>query len=328
MMAEFWIDTHQEIKRRLLDENPKAREVGEKINHINCPSCGKPDAYAYANEPNVIICHRMNQCGEKTLTRHLYEDLFNTFEERFTATETNPRATAEAFLQSRGLDTTRFNFTQGQVSENGKAYPTVKIEFEGVSFQRLIDYQGSNKNRLTAFKGTYFATKSVNQAKQVFLVEGVFDALVLEQIGIPAIANLSSMHNPESCFKEGVSYVLALDNDSAGLKAVRKFRVYLDSKNISYSVSLPPKGKDWNDLLINGDLAEEKKADTLELCKWRGCLAMVSNALDYFKVYCKKSRTVTLFLNITIRLIKAHSIMMKKPTNEQIIKYCVYWLVR
>ncbi|MCF7970825.1 MAG: toprim domain-containing protein [Methylococcaceae bacterium] len=287
-MVDFWTDTHGEIKRRLLDESSKARVVGEKINGIICPDCGKPEAYAHANEPNVIICHRMSQCGAKTLTRELYPDLFNTFEERFKPTPTNPRATAEAFLQARGLDTASLNFSQGSVFEKGKTYPTVKIPFAGISFERLIDYQGSNKTRLSTYKGKHYETKAVQEAKQVYVVEGIFDALALAQVGLPAIATLSSTHNPESCFKKEVRYILGFDNDSAGIKAVKKFKTYLNERGINFSVQLPPIGKDWNDLLISGALGADKQASTLALCEWRGALAMAKNALDYFEIFSKQ----------------------------------------
>ena len=294
--ALFWTGTHTEIKRRLLDENSKAREVGDMINGINCPNCGKPDSFAHANEPNVVMCHRNNQCGVNTLTRDMFPDLFTDFGERFKPTIENPYVTAEAFLQARGLETTSFKFSQSQVTEGDKNYPTVKIEFNGVSFQRLIDYKGSNKTRLTAYKGKHYATSSVEGAEQDYIVEGIIDALVLEQSGIPAIATLSSGHNPEACFKQGVSYVLAFDNDKAGHKAIRKFKAYLNEQEIKFSVALPPKGKDWNDLLICGELSDDKKANTLELCKWRGALAMATDAVDYFKIYCKKySYSPTLF---------------------------------
>jgi len=295
-MTGFWIDTHREIKRRLFDENPKAREVGNKINGIACPCCGKPDSFAYANEPNVVMCHRNNQCGVNTLTRDMFPDLFTGFGERFKATDDNPTATAEAFLQARGLDTTNFKFLQGQVTESGKCYPTIKIDFDGVTFQRLIDYKGNNKTRLTSYKGKHYATQSVEDADKVFIVEGIIDALVLEQSGIPAIATLSSGHNPETCFKQGVSYVLAFDNDKAGHKAIRKFKSYLNEQEIKFSVALPPKNKDWNDLLISGELSEDKRTNILEACNWRGALAMATDAVDYFKIYCKKySYSPTLF---------------------------------
>ena len=249
-MADFWTTTHREIKRLLLIDSPKAREVGDKINNIVCPDCGKPEAYTHATEPNVILCHRMSQCGAKTLTRELYPHLFNTFEERFKSTEENPRATAEAFLQARGLDTSRFEFSQGSVTEGGKKYQTVSIEFDGIRFNRLIDYQGSNKGRLGKYKGKHYATKSVPGAEKVYVVEGIFDALALEQSGLPAIATLSSVHNPETCFKKGVHYVLGFDNDKAGIKAVKKFKAYLNEQGINFTVSLPATGKDWNDLLL------------------------------------------------------------------------------
>ncbi len=287
-MVDFWTDTHREIKRRLLDDSPKAREVGDKINGITCPDCGKYEAYTYATEPNVIMCHRMSQCGTKTLTRELYPDLFNTFEERFKPTEANPHATAEAFLQARGLNTAKFEFSQSDVTEEGKTYPTVSIKFDGIAFNRLIDYQGSNKGRLGKYKGKHYATNSVEGAAKVYVVEGIFDALALEQSGLAAIATLSSVHNPETCFIQGVDYVLSFDNDKAGIKAVKRLKTYLNEQDISFSVALPPIGKDWNDLLLCGDLETDKLNNTLELCKWRGALVMASNALDYFKIYIKQ----------------------------------------
>jgi len=326
-MVDFWIDTRREIKRRLLDESTKAREVGEKINGINCPDCDKPEAYAHANEPNVIICHRMSQCGAKTLTRELYPDLFNTFEERFTATPANPNATADAFLQARGLDAKAVSFSQGSVIEQGKTYPTVKIEFDGVTFQRLIDYKGSNKTRLSTYKGKFYSTPSVENAERIYIVEGILDALVLEQVGLPAIATLSSVHNPESCFKQGIHYILGFDNDSAGIKATKKFKAYLNEQGISFSVQLPPTGKDWNDLLISGDLAEDKQDNTLSLCRWRGALAMAENALDYFKIYSKQKPYNNAFFEfIKGRPIKAYLSWM--TTNRLlIIKLLECWTV-
>lgn len=186
------------------------------------------------------------------------------------------------------MNTKLFVFSQGEIEDDSKTYPTVKIEFEDVIFQRLIDYQGSNKNRLSKYKGKYFSTKSVNGAEKVFLVEGIFDALSLEQSGIPAIATLSSGHNPETCFKNNVHYVLAFDNDIAGQKAIIKFKKYLNDNKIKFSVALRPKGKDWNDLLISDELSTNKIKNTLEFCDWRSDLEMAKNSLDYFEIYCKK----------------------------------------
>jgi len=319
MSSNFWIDTHKEIKNRLLNENAKAREVDGKINHINCPSCGKPEAYAYATEPNVILCHRFNQCGAKTLTRELYPDLFNSFEERFPITKENPRATAEAFLQARGLDISLFSFTQGKATEQDREYPTININFDGVTFKRLIDYNNTNKARLTAYTGKCYSSKSVKDAKRVYVVEGIFDALSLEQSGKPAIATLSSGHNPKYCFIASVHYVLAFDNDNAGIKAVKKIKTYLDEQGISFSVELPPTGKDWNDLLISGDLSSERIEQTLELSAWRGRLALAKDALDYYVIYYEKNPYPTIFEFNQ----KTHKGFIKFNTRTKEDEHCV-----
>jgi len=288
-------DTYEETKRLLLADNPKAREVEGKLNYLKCPECDKNSCYAYADKPSVLMCNRSNKCGAKTLTKEMYPHLFANFAERYPVTSSQPGATAEAYLQSRGLDASLFDYSQGNVSIKGKNYPTVVISFNGVVFQRLIDYLGADKNRFNSYSGKYYATKSIDNARQVYVVEGIFDALSLEQVGIPSIATLSSMHNPESCFKRGVSYVLAFDNDKAGLKAVRKIKAYLLKEGIEFSVQLPPAGKDWNDLLISGDLSSSQQADTLELSAWRGCLAMASNALNYYKILSKKEPYQSIF---------------------------------
>jgi len=322
-MPNFLIDTHTEIKMRLLDDNTKARQVGDKINGITCPQCGKPEAYAHATEPNVILCHRFNQCGERTLTRDLYPDLFTKFEERFPKTEQNQRATAEAFLQARGLDISLFSFTQNCVIEQGKAYPTVCITFDEVTFQRLIDYKGKNKTRLSTYQGKAYSTKSVAGAKRVYVVEGILDALSLEQSGVPAIATLSSVHNPKYCFIDNVHYVLAFDNDKAGIKAVNKIKAYLNEKNISFSVALPPTGKDWNDLLIQGALSSDRLEQTLEFCAWRGALVLAGNALDYFKIYVKRkpySNAIFEFNQQTYKGILKYDKKTDKRTDYKVIR--------
>ncbi|WP_158083029.1 toprim domain-containing protein [Methyloprofundus sedimenti] len=174
------------------------------------------------------------------------------------------------------------------MTEKGKTYPTVSIEFDGVTFQRLIDYTGSNKTRLTTYKGECYETDSVIGAEEVYVVEGIFDALALEQSGLPAIATLSSVHNPEKCFKPGVNYVLGFDNDIAGIKALNKFKKYLTEHLISFDVRIPPNGKDWNDLLLSGDLSGDKKNETLTRCHWNGSLALANSAKDYYEKYCEQ----------------------------------------
>jgi len=293
--VSFLQDTHEETRRLLLLDNPKAREVEGKLNYLKCAECGKNSCYAWSDKPNVLMCNRLSKCGAKTPTKEIYPHLFINFAERYPVTSSQPNATAKAYLQSRALDTTKFEYHQEKVTVEGKVYCTVVISFNSVVFQRLIDYSGPDKNRLSAYSGKYFASQSVEMARQVYVVEGVFDALSLEQVGIASIASLSSMHNPKNCFKRGVSYVLAFDNDKAGLKAVRKIKAYLIQEEIEFSVQLPPSGKDWNDLLREGELSPSKQANTLELCAWRGCLAMASNPLDYYKILSKKEPYQVIF---------------------------------
>ena len=62
---EFWEKVNAEVCRDLIDQGGKIS--GDYINHIDCPSCGKREAWASAKTPTKIHCNRLNKCGAVTL---------------------------------------------------------------------------------------------------------------------------------------------------------------------------------------------------------------------------------------------------------------------
>ena len=88
----------------------------------------------------------------------------------------------------------------------------------------------------------------------VFICEGIYDALSVEEVGGKAIAFSGTAHRrflslckkymPNTCF------VISLDNDSAGLRAIEKVKQGLEILQIPYIIRTAQNGKDFNDELM------------------------------------------------------------------------------
>jgi hypothetical protein len=331
---EFWSKTRQEIRDRLLAEHPKAKVSRNHIQSLICPSCGKDEAWAYHDKPLSLNCPRRNNCGKNTPIKHIYPDLFASLVKRFPPSEKDRKATARAYLQSRGMDDSKIEFSQGSVNskEDGKFYTTLEMKAAPNStFHRLIDYSGKNKTRLFgSYKGEVWKPDVLDFNQPIWIVEGIFDAISLNQSGLQAIATLSSSHLPEKFYKDSAicecdEIIIAFDGDEAGKKATDKHRKFFDSYNeqedspdcneeksttnlgegldeqtnisecsenkrqtFCYTVAIPPFRKDWNDLLLEGELDEEQVSKTIDDAKWRGRLHCATDATDYFSIYCEK----------------------------------------
>jgi Toprim-like len=283
IQSRFNTDLPNKIRRNLKRDNPQYRETETHINGLTCPSCGKIEAFAYLGKPFAIICHRNNECGANTLVKQVYPELWQDLAKQYPPTPIDKKATACAYLESRGLNPELINFSQGYVD----GHQTVIIEHDGVKFQRLIDYSGKNKARLSLYKGKVFETATAKDGDTVFVVEAVLNALSFEYAGHAAIATYSSGAIPKNYYQEnsGKTYILAFDNDKAGIQGIKKTIDCLKQLGINYKIALPPKGSDWNDLLVAGQLTTEHIDRTLDTAFFLGRLAFAENALDYFNIY-------------------------------------------
>jgi len=283
VLMSFQLDLPQKIRSHLQNDHPKYHESGQYIDGLICPSCNKKEAFAHFDSPMAIICHSNNKCGATTSIKQIYPDLWNDLAKRYPSSEIDSKATARAYLESRGLKSELLEFKQGFADH----HQTLVIEQNGVTFQRLIDYTGKDKNRLTAFKGKVFKTPLVDDSKVVFVVEGILNALSLEQSGIAAIATYSSGAIPEAYYSQhkDKSFVLSFDNDVAGIKGIKKTIECFKTLGITdYKITLPPKGFDWNDLLVSNRLND----DVIRTSYWQGELTFAATPKDYFQIYRKR----------------------------------------
>lgn len=290
-----------EIRQRISNENPQSKKIeGKYIRGITCPKCGENEAWSYYQKPLFVFCQRMNNCGVNTSIKEMYPDIFKELAEKFPPTEDNPKATAAAYLESRGLDTRKIEFSQGKRKEGGREYPTLKINVDSETvFHRLIDYEGKNRTRIFgAYSGKVWKPDNLDYSQPIWITEGIIDALSLIQSGEQSAATLSSKHLPKKFYEKlsasNTEIILAFDNDKAGKEAIDKHCHFFDEHNknseiqIKYKVAFPPEGKDWNDLLISGALNEDRREQTIKDCLWRGRLYKAKSDNQYYEIYCEK----------------------------------------
>ena len=213
------------------------KHKGDYLREGRCPECGKKELFISASEPHHLKCGRETKCNWGMKTRDLYPDLWQPLHDLYPATKADPHATAKAYLKSRGLDPALFarEFVQGQRYEREavrepKGTETVRFFLnpeKSVYWERFIQViDMADKPKKAHFNGSYkglwwqaqdFLPES---GKQVFLVEGIIDALSLIQSGFQAVALMSCNNWPEKALQayvgKGIHWVVALDNDPAG----------------------------------------------------------------------------------------------------------------
>jgi hypothetical protein len=221
----FTNNVKEEAIKRLLRDNPKAKRTGNTINFITCPICGRPEAYINFDKGFCILCHRLNNCGAKVNIKEIYPELYQDFNKRFPVTPKNPNATATAYLQSRGVNTDNLEYYQGKVTDQGKNYTTVYFKLaEKVTNHRLIDYTGKNKTRnFGSYKGLVYEAIA-NDTDDIYITEGIINAISLMQSGYNSIAIISSVTVPKEYYlkHKDKTFILAFDNDKAGKSATDK----------------------------------------------------------------------------------------------------------
>ena len=280
---EFWQEVDNRVMGHLIASGGKLN--GKYIQNLECPSCGNREAYANASKPSALYCNRKNKCGSTTDidARIIAPDLFQDFHKKHPPTKSNPRATAIAYLKSRGLNPDDVEFEQKQIKLDGKGYQSVGFRLDKDTINhRLIDYSGKDKTRTYGeYSGKIWKKQKLNFKQPIYITEAVLDSLSLIQGAcVQSVSCLSSGHIPKEFYQslpEHAQIVLAFDNDKAGREATSKHRNFLiehsSIEKSNVSVSLPPSGKDWNDMLQ--DVGDEKKLTEhpeWEWCEWRGKL--------------------------------------------------------
>ena len=178
--AESW-SVDLDLRESLIDELTGRGGVvtGNNIRKIECPECGKREAYSFADKPFTIHCPRKNECGAKTSLKALRPDLFTNWSKRYPVTTTNSNATAEAYLKSRALDPSQFEYEQATWREGNQTFTTVafKCSWTTRRWHRLLektkDKTRWDKGNGPAYQGHAWTTGEIDATKELWIVEGV-----------------------------------------------------------------------------------------------------------------------------------------------------------
>jgi energy-coupling factor transporter ATP-binding protein EcfA2 len=308
--------------------NMKGKAGAKHLRGGVCPSCGHKSLWTFAETPWVSKCERLNNCGAEYHAKELFPDLFNSWTERYQVPEEakpieqrNPHAAAEAYLkQARGFDLDLIRGTYVQESYydakadagRGAGSSTVRFLVANTWWERIIDkpqrfgkkkanfkYGGTYAGHWWALPGLTFdaprpdAPDLPTPPKELWLVEGIFDAIALAHHGIAAVALLSCNNYPGEALKALLAHIAvqggqvaqptlvwAFDGDKAGRDYTKKFvRRARDAGWVCKAAQIPQRGKekqDWNDLHQKGALEEQHLKEYLH----HGALLIAGSAMD------------------------------------------------
>jgi hypothetical protein len=293
---------HDVVRRLTADFAFKQNEDGRWLQQGRCPECGKTELFANAQGPWVIRCGRANRCGYSEHVKALYPDLFEKWSERYVCSPTNPSAAADAYLRfGRAFDLARIGgwYSQEQYYDAklkaGSA--TVRFAIADTWWERIIDEPARfGKKANFKYGGSYAGhwwkppTLDLCDTEELWLVEGIFDAIALFHHGIAAVALMSCNNYPaqaltnlrESAIARGrscPSIVWALDGDRAGRSYARKWLRKARDAGFTCDAAVASQSKkkiDWNDLHQSGALTD---ADIAEY-RYLGALMIAETAFD------------------------------------------------
>lgn len=309
------IDLRDNIIQRLEADYGLKRRAGTSwMRGGTCPACGKRELYTSHEHPWVVRCGRQSKCGSEWHVKDLYDDLFNDWSERAPATEQAPTATARAYLQfARGF---RLDLIDGWFSQENywsrevsAGSATVRFPMEGGGYwERLIDRParfGKQKARFMpgySYRGKWWCPPCVDvlETDELWLVEGIFDAIALVHNGIAAVAVMSSNGYPDDKLRELKAarnaegrklptLVWALDNEPGAQRYIRKFAA--QARELGFrceAAQIPQRDRkvDWNDLhqrwaFVDGDdeRAERIERDLRE-ARYHGALLLAESASE------------------------------------------------
>lgn len=323
-------DLLHEIAQRLqADYEFKPTQDGKHLRKGRCPNCASKSLWTFAASPWVVRCERLNHCGYEAHAKDLYSDLFESWsdrarvaEERKPEAERNPHAAADAYLQQargfdlaliRGLYTQEQYFDQRADRGRGAGTATVRFAVAQTWWERLIDrparfgkkkanfkYGGSYGGRCWSMPSLSFAAPdpakpdAPKPPDELWLVEGIFDAIALAHHGIAAVALMSCNNYPGHALeairaqiqREGQQVteprlVFALDSDKAGREYTQRHvrRAQADGWRCT-AAQIPVQGAagklDWNDLHLRDRLTEK---DFKEY-RHHGALLVAESAMD------------------------------------------------
>ncbi len=278
-----------------------------------CPSCNKRELFSRYDEPWFMKCGRESKCGQQWHVKELFEDLFDDWSKRAPATEQDPTATANSYLQgARGFHLERIAGWYSQENywdrDLGIGSATVRFPLEkGGYWERLIDRPhrfGKKKARFApgqSMRGYWWCPPGLDllQVRELWIVEGIFDAIALLHHDIDAVSAMSSNAFPAESLKALAKacadadqklpkLVWALDNEPGAHRYTRRWVRMAKELGFTSEAAQIPQGDrkvDWNDLHQRWMfLDEDKRADQIEAdikaARYQGALLIAESAAE------------------------------------------------
>ncbi|MEB2231404.1 toprim domain-containing protein [Xanthomonas campestris pv. campestris] len=304
-------DLRQQVLSRLeRDYGLKHRSGTEYMRGGKCPSCSKKELYTNHLKPWVVKCGRQSKCGRELHVKDLYDDLFDDWSKRFQPTPAAPNAAADAYLQfSRGFDLAPLKglYTQESHYDRKISAGTATVRFalvKGGWWERLIDrpYRfGKQKARFApgqSYAGVWWAAPAaltaMKTAREVWIVEGIFDAIALLQHGMCAVSAMSSNAFPEESLRELAkarmadlpTLVWALDNEPGARaythKHIKRAAALGFDSRAAQIVQRDSKKTDWNDLHLRAIASDDPKQwdNDVNEARYQGDLLVARSAVD------------------------------------------------
>ncbi len=316
----------QVLQRIARDYGLKHRSGTDYMRGGRCPHCSKKELYTHFQKPWVLRCGRQAKCGQEVRVRDLYDDLFDDYSKHNPQTPQAPHAAADAYLATargfslKGLDGL---YTQEHYFDRDKNQGTATVRFalvKGGYWERLIDRPhrfGKKKARFApgeSYAGVWWcaaARDRLRTAREVWIVEGIFDAIALLQHGICAVAAMSSNAYPEHSLKELMDarpndlpvLVWALDNEPGAREFTHKHVRRAEKLGFTCKAAqIEQKGEtktDWNDLHLRALAAEDSAAlwlSDLEHARHNGALLLAPNAMDKGLIMHERDKQTEFFL--------------------------------
>ncbi|WP_429503678.1 toprim domain-containing protein [Pseudomonas sp. 2835] len=280
-----------------------------------CPAhrCQKNTLYTFHDSPWMLICGRPEKCGHRVHIKDIYDDLFNDWSKTAPATQEDPVATARAYLEfARGfrIDLIKGWFTQENYWSRDINAGSATVRFpldKGGHWERLIDRPerfGKQKARFKpgeSYKGVWWCPPSVDllAIDELWIVEGIFDAIALLHHDTAAVSMMSSAPLPIDSLKDLIKLrqdagkrlprlVWALDNEPVARANTRRWVKEARELGFTCEAAMIPqtgsKKLDWNDLhlrwtFIEGDDERTKRVEKdLKEARHEGALLLAESA--------------------------------------------------
>lgn len=268
-----------------LTDNAEIFKKGYELFHLTID--GQPEDNAtmreelYQNHDKTERSTNMNEDGQRV-------DFTNIVQKAHERLLENKQAID--YLQGRGLSMEtikkyKLGYDKAGYNHFLQDYPAYQSKSPKAAFYRLIlPYQDSegkytyflteinNRAQVDKYNGKYRKISNLtaqlfnerylkNPPKVVFICEGIYDALSVEEAGGKAIAFVGTAHERflELCekYKPHTTFIISLDNDGAGQQAIERVKAGLDALRIPYVVKTAQNGKDFNE-----DLQKDREAFT------------------------------------------------------------------